>query len=393
MLRLAAMSKSGFSLFETAIGDCGLAWSDGLLVGVQLPLANKAATRDSLVARFPELAETSVAGVGKQARDAIVASLAGGRQNLQRLPLDWHSQTPFRQRVYRLAQSISRGNTSTYGELAVKLKQPGAARAVGQALGANPFPLLVPCHRVLAAGGKAGGFSAAGGVTTKMRLLQIEGASNADQHGFDYDPYEAMNYLSNADKKLARIIRQVGPPRIEIRQTSSIFVALAQAITYQQLSVKAAATIFARVCDLMPLGKRGLNARNVSKASPAALRGAGLSNNKMLALKDLARRSLAGEIPSIARLRKMDDEAIIEALSAVRGIGRWTVEMMLITRLGRGDVMAVDDLGLRQGHAVVVGKKGETDRKTLMAYAERWRPYRSVASWYLWRAVELSRGH
>lgn len=87
----------------------------------------------------------------------------------------------------------------------------------------------------------------------------------------------------------------------------------------------------------------------------------------------------------------MADDAIVERLTRVRGIGRWTVEMMLITRLGRGDVMAVDDLGLRQGHALVIGQRGETARQALAAYAERWRPYRSVASWYLWRAVDLAR--
>jgi len=170
-----------------------------------------------------------------------------------------------------------------------------------------------------------------------------------------------------------------------------VFVALAQAITYQQLSTTVAASIFGRVCDLCPGGRRGLNAKNILKLSMDELRGTGLSNNKALAIIDLATRSLAGEVPGLSKLRRMGDDAIVDTLTKVRGIGRWTVEMMLITRLGRGDVMAVADLGLRQGHAIVVGRSGETDRKTLMAYAERWRPYRSVASWYLWRAVDLKR--
>lgn len=385
------MNQSGYTVFPTALGHCGLAWRGREVAGVELPHASARATARAVAARFPDLDAASPAGAALRAQQAIIAALTARPKKLDNIALDLTTTTPFRQRVYAAARGIPRGQTVTYGELATQMGQPGASRAVGQALGNNPFPIIVPCHRILAAGGKSGGFSATGGVTTKMRILQIEGAQDADRHGFEYDPHEAMVFLREADKRLARVIDQVGPPKIEIRQTSSIFVALAQAITYQQLSGKAAATIFGRVCALCPGGRRGLNAKNIMALGEAALRGAGLSNNKMLALKDLAARSLAGEVPGIAKLRRMDDEAIIEALTAVRGVGRWTVEMMLITRLGRGDVMAVDDLGLRQGHALVVGRKGETERKALLKYSQRWRPYRSVASWYLWRAVELAR--
>jgi 3-methyladenine DNA glycosylase/8-oxoguanine DNA glycosylase len=178
---------------------------------------------------------------------------------------------------------------------------------------------------------------------------------------------------------------------MQIQLTSSLFVALAEAIVYQQLSGKAAATIFGRVCNLFPGKRRGLNAKNLLAAEAAHLRAAGLSQNKMLALQDLAARTRAGEVPGLGRLHRMDDEEIVATLTCVRGIGRWTAEMLLMFRLGRPDVLAADDLGLRQGHAFVIGRKQMTERKVLLRYGERWRPYRSVASWYLWRAVELAR--
>jgi 3-methyladenine DNA glycosylase/8-oxoguanine DNA glycosylase len=211
--------------------------------------------------------------------------------------------------------------------------------------------------------------------------------------GFPIDLHAADAHLRAVDQRLARIMDIVGPCRMTLQQTSSVFAALAEAIVYQQLHGKAAATIFGRVCALMPRGRRSLNARNLMTATDEALRGAGLSRNKLLALRDLAERTLSGEVPGLAKLRRMSDEDAIEALTAVRGVGRWTVEMLLIFRLGRSDVLAVDDLGLRQGHAIVLGRTGMTERKALAQYGERWRPYRSVASWYLWRAAELARRH
>lgn len=201
----------------------------------------------------------------------------------------------------------------------------------------------------------------------------------------------AVSHLVEADERMARVIRAAGPCRLALRQTSSVFGALAESIVHQQLSGKAAATIFGRLTALAPEEAQDLTATELMRLPDEALRTAGLSRNKQLALRDLATRSIQGEIPSLERLRRMEDEEIIEVLTEVRGIGRWTVEMFLIFRLGRPDVMAVDDLGLRRGHAVLMGRPDETDRKTLLAYSERWRPYRSVASWYLWRAVELAR--
>ena len=390
------MSTTGFVLFDTAIGPCALAWREAGLVGVQLPEGSAAATRRQVKKRFPDLQAREPATAARRARDAMTTLLDGRPCDLGGVTLDMREVTPFRRRVYDYARAIPRGATMTYGEVAAGIGERGAARAVGQALGANPFPIVVPCHRVLAAGGRSGGFSAAGGVSTKMRMLAIEGAvpggsDSAPRGGFEFDPDAAVAWLRTADPRLARIIEQVGPFRMTVQKTSTVFAALARAIVYQQLHGKAAGTIFKRLCRLMPRGQRGLTAANLIRLDDAALRGAGLSQNKMLALRDLARRTLSGELPTLAKLRRMSDDDAVEALTAVRGIGRWTVEMLLITRLGRGDVLAIDDLGLRQGHAVLMGRRAPTAPRALAAYGERWRPYRTVASWYLWRAAELAR--
>jgi methylated-DNA-[protein]-cysteine S-methyltransferase len=161
--------------FATAIGRCGIAWSDRGVVGVQLPEATEAATRARLQRRFPDASEASPTSSIRSVIDGIVALLAGeDAGDLSDIELDLRSVPAFNAAVYRVARTIPPGETLTYGEIAARLNDPGAARAVGQALGTNPIPIIVPCHRVLAAGGRAGGFSAPGGVMTKLKLLEIE---------------------------------------------------------------------------------------------------------------------------------------------------------------------------------------------------------------------------
>ncbi len=168
----------------------------------------------------------------------------------------------------------------------------------------------------------------------------------------------------------------------------SLFQVLVRSIVYQQLTGKAAATILGRVVGLFA-PKRFPTPGDLLEISPDRLRSAGLSTAKTAALKDLAARTLDGTVPSLARVRLMDDEEIIERLIAVRGIGRWTVEMFLIFKLGRPDVLPVGDLGVRKGFALTLGKRKLPEAAAMIRRAERWRPYRSVASWYLWRALEL----
>ena len=209
------------------------------------------------------------------------------------------------------------------------------------------------------------------------------------EHGLCYDPDEACRHLSRTDHRLAALIAQAGPLTLRPEPTQSVFTALCRSIVYQQLSGKAAATILGRVRDLFPAGR--ITPRRLLQTDPARLRGAGLSAAKLAALQDLSRKSEEGLVPTMARIRRMADEDIIERLTAVRGIGRWTVEMLLMFRLGRPDVLPVGDLGVRAGFAHLRGRRKLPEPAQLARAAEPWRPYRSAASWYLWRAVDLHR--
>lgn len=173
------MTRSGIALFNTAVGRCAIAWSERGIFGVQLPEASDAGTRQRLRAPSGALDAEPPREV-RDAIDAVVALLRGERPEadpLRALRLDMDGVPLFNRRVYEVTRAIAPGATLTYGEVAKRIGEPGAARAVGQALGQNPFAPIVPCHRVLAAGGAAGGFSARGGVATKLRMLLIEGAA------------------------------------------------------------------------------------------------------------------------------------------------------------------------------------------------------------------------
>jgi DNA-3-methyladenine glycosylase II len=205
-----------------------------------------------------------------------------------------------------------------------------------------------------------------------------------------FDPEEAVAHLCRADRSLARVIKKAGPFTHRPEKMQQPFHALFRAIVYQQLSGKAAATIFGRIVDLYPAGS-GLKPEAILATPDKTLRGAGMSGAKVLAVKDLAAKSLDGTVPSLARLKKMDDAEVISRLVAVRGIGQWSAEMLLIFRLGRPDILPVSDLGVRTGFMLTYGTKSLPMPKEILEHGERWRPFRSVASWYMWRAVDLSR--
>jgi 3-methyladenine DNA glycosylase/8-oxoguanine DNA glycosylase len=205
--------------------------------------------------------------------------------------------------------------------------------------------------------------------------------------GLDYDPVLACRHLSDADPMLGALIERVGPCLLRPRRTQSLFAAVARAIVYQQLSGSAAATILGRVQALYA-PKRFPTPRDILATPPERLRAAGLSTAKTAALRDLAERSLDGTVPTMRGVRLMEDEEVIERLVQVRGVGRWTAEMLLMFRLGRGDVLPVGDLGIRKGFALTFGNRRLPAAITIERRAERWRPYRSVACWYLWRALE-----
>lgn len=200
-----------------------------------------------------------------------------------------------------------------------------------------------------------------------------------------FDPEDAVRHLADSDRLLGRLIDRIGSPRLWSFARASPFEALAESIAYQQLTGKAAATIFGRVRALYPPGR--FPAPEAVLATPdGRLREAGLSRAKTAAIKDLAAKTIEGVVPARSALARLDDEAIIDRLTQVRGIGRWTVEMLLLG-FGRPDVLPATDYGIRKGYA-------RTFRTPLPAPAqvlrrgERWRPFRSVASWYLWKAVD-----
>jgi len=387
------MMASGFALFNTAIGRCGVAWGERGVAGVQLPEAGERETRARMLQRFPAAGETAPPPEVQRVIDRLVALLRGEASDFSTIALDMDEVPAFHRRVYEAARAIPAGMTLSYGDIAARVGAPGAARAVGQALGRNPFPIIVPCHRVLAAGGKIGGFSAQGGVATKRRMLAIEGVQLngaapliEENGGLGFDPDVAVAHLRAADPTLARVIDEIGPFCMQIRPAPSVFAVLLRAIVNQQLNGKAAAVILARVSALFPRGAP--TAARLLRIPDEKLRGAGLSGSKVLSLRDLAQKAEDGVIPTLGAIQNMADETIIERLSEVRGIGRWSAEMLLMFRLGRPDVLPVDDFGVRKGFAIAFNKGELPSPKELAAYGARWQPYRTVASWYLWRVAE-----
>jgi len=208
------------------------------------------------------------------------------------------------------------------------------------------------------------------------------------RHARGFDTEAAHAHLARRDRRLGAWMKRIGPiaPDPRWRKSFDPVDALARAILYQQLSGKAAATIVGRV--EAAIGSDRFHCDTLARCDDAAIRACGVSGNKLLALRDLARREAAGEIPDLRRMSVMDNDAIIGALVPVRGIGRWTVEMMLMFRLGRPDVLPVDDLGIRKGAQVVDKAEAMPTPKELAARGERWGPYRTYASLYLWRIAD-----
>ncbi len=197
-------------------------------------------------------------------------------------------------------------------------------------------------------------------------------------------------HLSAADPVMAALIGTVGPYRNELDEDLHPFQALAQAIAHQQLNGTAARTILGRL--ILNCGSGAFpTPHEIIRAPVADLRAAGFSNSKATALKDLAEKTLANVVPDGATLAALGDDEIVERLTQVRGIGRWTVEMLLMFRLGRPDVLPVDDFGVRAGFQAAYGLSSMPHPKALLAFGERWRPHRSAAAWYLWRALDLKR--
>ena len=396
--RAKAAAPAWFTLFETRFGTCGIAWRSDAITRIQLAEATDEATRARLAATGarPLRAGPPPAFV-REATGRLRRHLAGKPQDFSTLPLALDELPAARRRMYEAARTLGAGETLTYAGLAERAGLPRAARAAGAAMAVNPFIVAIPCHRVMGAGGALHGFSAHGGVLTKRRLLALEGIASSVPRtpvprrrpdGLEYDWKAALAHLRKVDPPLGPLMRRVGAQRLEIRALNDPFQSLIRSIVYQQLSGKAASTILGRMLALYP-GARFPTPAELAATPVERLRSAGLSASKTRALHDLAHKTELGVIPSLARLHRLRDEEIIERLTSVYGIGQWSVEMMLMFRLGRADVLPVDDLGVRKGFSLTYRRKALVTPSELTAYAERWRPYRSVASWLMYRAVEL----
>jgi DNA-3-methyladenine glycosylase II len=192
------------------------------------------------------------------------------------------------------------------------------------------------------------------------------------------------------DPVMRRLIRDVGPFTLIPKVRRTPFESLARAIAFQQLHEKAAESILKRFIALFP-GRRFPRPAELLTAHADAIRGAGFSGAKVLALRDLAAKTLNGTVPTGRAITLLDDEAIVERLVEVRGIGRWTVEMLLIFQLGRPDVLPVDDFGVRNGFRMAYRRRTMPTPKEVLRYGERWKPYRTAAAWYLWRAADRAK--
>lgn len=382
-----------YCLFETTLGWCAIAWRES-----GSPDAAPAVALFQLPEATPELTEQRIVRDGgthpadpppeiSRIIGKVCQHCNGDPQDFQDIALDLDSVGPFAQQVYVATRFIPAGETRTYGELAKAMGRPAAARAVGRALSKNPVALIVPCHRVLAAGGKPGGFSAHGGLATKTRMLAIEGATVGLPATLKSkrDLRRGANALQAADPKLAVCLAR--PIEFKLNPEHSPYVALFSAVVHQQLSPKAASAILGRVKALYPGGT--IPAPDELLGTPdQALRDAGLSKTKTAALKNLAAKTLDGAVPTAREIGRLNDEEIIRRLASIHGVGRWTVEMLLIFNLGRWDVLPADDYALRKSIAAVYGMTEIPAPKQLAMLGETWRPYRTVASLYLWNFLD-----
>ena len=278
----------------------------------------------------------------------------------------------------KVARRAPRTAVITKGKLAMRdNRAPRVATKPGPRRGPGPAPA------------ERGG--PAGLIAGRSRTIGRADSRTPDRGGrpvdLEIDAGRALSHLRASDAELGRLIDGVGPFALQLPGGRQHVQALAEAIVYQQLAPRAAATIFQRFCALFPGAPRCPTPEHVVGV-PEALRAAGLSGAKELAVRDLAQRSVDGEVPTLVEAREMDDEAIVERLVRVRGIGRWTAEMFLIFTLGRPDVLPADDYGLRRGFQLAFETATMPTRQEVAERGARWAPYRTVASWYLWRARE-----
>ncbi|HKV05903.1 MAG TPA: hypothetical protein VJO53_12470 [Candidatus Acidoferrales bacterium] len=213
--------------------------------------------------------------------------------------------------------------------------------------------------------------------------------STTSKLALPFDSEKAHAHLAQADKRLARLITRVNKFEFKLDECDSVYESLLEAITHQSIAGKAAQVIFSRIVALGSDG-RCPTPQELLRVRKLHLRRAGLSGAKVASVRDLAQKTIDGVVPTLEQAEKMSDQELVDRLISVRGIGAWTVEMFLIFRLGRPDVLPIHDYGVQKGFALTYGKKAIPKPRELAEFGERWRPYRTVASWYLWRAVHLA---
>ncbi len=382
MLKFAS---EGWHLFTSPVGPVGLAWRRRGVCRVvfgEMEPATIAAELQVACPGLPEVKRPPAEVV--QTRERIRGLLRNQSRNksddLRDIPVDLSGSSEFSRKVLLTLRRVKPGQVITYGRLAAKAGRPGAGRAVGRIMGANPVPIIVPCHRCLGADGSLTGFSTAGGTALKARLLFIEG------YEFDAEHARGIRHLQKIDPKIRRVIGKVGPYLAVPDKPRPPYDTLVTAIVHQQLSVKAGQTIAGRVRDLTP-GPTFPTPDQMLHLEPEKLRACGLSNAKVGFVRDMAGRIRDGHL-KLGALRHMTDDEVIAELTKVKGIGVWSAHMHLIFHLGRLDVLPVGDLGLRMAAARLYGLEEYATPAELTIIAEPWRPYRSLGSYYLWRALD-----
>jgi len=379
---MLAFTGTGHCVFSTAIGPVGLTFTPRGVRRVIFGPASGDKVLSQLVAHddeFPIVKRPTgdLATLTKR----IKAHLKGQCDPFRDVPFDLGGASDFSSRVLKELCKVGPGQVVTYGELAARCGKPKAARAIGRIMGANPIPLIIPCHRCMGKDGSLTGFSTEGGTAVKAHLLFIEGYVRNREHA------AGISHLIKSDKVMKAIIAKVGPYQALADKPAPPYDTLVGSIIHQQLSMKAGRTIAGRVRDLTP-GPGFPTPEEMLAIAPEVLRGCGFSGQKVTYVTDLATRIANGSL-KLGRLKNLDDEEVIEQLIVVRGIGRWSAQMYLIFHLGRLDVLPTDDLGLQNGAARAYGLKGKITAAILEKTAEKWRPYRSMATWYLWQYLNI----
>ena len=371
---------SGLHVLETTHGSVGLTWTpkgvNRLILGMDADGTLAGLTKDSENLPVVRRPQGDMALLVKR----IKAVMRGSIDNFEDVPVDLSGLGEFSLAVLKRLRKVKAPTVVTYGELAALCGKPQAARAVGRIMGANPVPLIVPCHRCLGKDGSMTGFSTEGGVGLKARMLFREGYVANKEYA------KGIEHLRKVDPVMRKIIKVVGPYRALADKPRPAWDTLLSAIVHQQLSLKAGQTIAGRVQNLTP-GSGFPTPIETTQLEHQDLRGAGLSNQKVSYIQDLAVKVNEGSL-KLNSLRRMDDETVIEELTKVRGIGRWSAQMHLIFHLGRLDVLPTGDLGIQIAAARFYDLDEYATNEQLNTIGAKWAPYRSLGSWYLWQGLD-----